>query len=69
VYRPPANLPNHTCKPNLFHNFTSRSVVLRAKEEIKKGEDVTISYLDGGEMGVKERNDYYEYMWGFRCGC
>ena len=69
LYKPPANLPNHTCKPNLLHNFFGRNVVLIAKEVIEYGDDLTISYQDGCDMGVKQRNDYFDHMSDFRCWC
>lgn len=69
VYWPPANLPNHDCNPNVFHFFTSWSVVLRALKPIGEFEDVTISYLDGGFLPEKEWNDYFYQNWGFRCWC
>ena len=42
---------------------------MRAKQDIQENEDVTISYLDGGQLSFKTRDDYFQMMWGFSCIC
>lgn len=39
---------NHSCTPNAIAHTVGDLLVIRAREEIKEGEQVTIAYQDGG---------------------
>jgi len=62
---------NHSCSPNSFAEWEAGSVThsVRAARMIKKGEEVTSSYL-GSKDGAREdrRKDLLD-TWHFHCGC
>jgi len=48
---PTASYLNHSCLPNAFwYNDGSGMLVFKAKREIKKGEEITTSYLDSTDI-------------------
>lgn len=48
---------NHSCTPNCIQTFEGKNLAIRCVDAIKKGEEVTISYIDLAETRQKRRAD------------
>lgn len=70
-----AHYINHSCSPNVKQSFTigvSRNLPalnLRAKESIKCGEEITISYIETGHRSLDERQAELHQSYHFKCQC
>lgn len=42
----PSNMINHSCEPNAFIRFSGKKQFLISNQDIKEGEEITISYID-----------------------
>ena len=68
------SLVNHCCDPNSFKeptDYSGKIMELRAIKEIKKGEEITISYVDFsvGFLEEKELRQINLDHWNFECNC
>ena len=60
---------NHACDPNAcYNNCGSLEKVVTALREIKKGEEITISYIINN-WDVKSERQSALSCWGFLCSC
>lgn len=59
---------NHSCTPNAFIVFDSRTVSLRALRPIKKDEEIFISYIDPTEDHA-QRQSVLKQRYFFTCKC
>ena len=68
---PEASFFNHSCDPNLSKRRSGRSWEFWVTSGIGNGQELTISYLGGEEreLGVTERRQRLQSVWGFECGC
>ncbi|KAI8057672.1 hypothetical protein BDF22DRAFT_661903 [Syncephalis plumigaleata] len=60
---PMASLLNHSCRPNCTYRFDGVQLQVVARQSIRPGEELTISYIDW-IYGPVERRQYY-----FKCQC
>lgn len=66
-FEPIVSMANHSCTPNAYISFIGRQLSLRALDPIKKGEEITISYIDPSyplPIRQAELSRYY-----FTCTC
>ncbi|KAI2618483.1 hypothetical protein GGR54DRAFT_640606 [Hypoxylon sp. NC1633] len=69
IYINPAlAMVNHSCIPNAFVKFVGRKAVLRAYRDIKKGEEVEISYIDS-TLHRSQRQKALQAQYHFECIC
>ncbi|KAJ3333207.1 hypothetical protein HDU76_010528 [Blyttiomyces sp. JEL0837] len=54
---------NHSCEPNAGVSWSIDG------EDINKGDEITINYVDGLELTDEERFEHLRYNYGFHCGC
>lgn len=68
---PSASYWNHSCDPCVDKRRIRRMWEFRASRDVKKGEELCITYLGGDEktMSVKERRTRLWNAWKFRCAC
>ncbi|KAK0616168.1 hypothetical protein B0T14DRAFT_482265 [Immersiella caudata] len=76
---PSASYFNHSCDPNLARRREGRDWVFSTGREVKRGEQLYISYVNGGKeelrdekgevMGWEERGRLLKKTWGFDCAC
>jgi hypothetical protein len=76
---PSASYFNHSCGPNLVRRRDGRAWVFSAGRDIKAGEQLYISYVNGGTselcsssggvVGWKDRAGLLKKTWGFDCVC
>ncbi|KAF2968281.1 hypothetical protein GQX73_g5354 [Xylaria multiplex] len=59
---------NHSCTPNSFVQFIGRQAMLHAYQEIKKDEEVEISYIDCN-LHLSERQEALKTRYHFTCDC
>ncbi|KAI0890515.1 uncharacterized protein GGS22DRAFT_14563 [Annulohypoxylon maeteangense] len=59
---------NHSCIPNAYVSFTGRDGILHAYQDIKEGEEVTISYSNC-DIPRSERRHYLKTHYYFTCNC
>ena len=59
---------NHSCEPNCYQTFDSATLVIRASTKIKKGEEITIAYIDIGKSTWWRQNELL-LSYGFSCSC
>ena len=60
---------NHACDPNAcYNNKGSLEKVVTAVKNIKKGEEITISYITNN-WDVRSERQQALSSWGFSCGC
>ncbi|KAI9809070.1 MAG: hypothetical protein M1825_002359 [Sarcosagium campestre] len=59
---------NHSCDPNSFIIFDGPRMSVRSRRQIKKGEEVTISYIDSSEPFQRRQSDLKERYF-FTCNC
>jgi hypothetical protein len=69
---------NHACEPNVDWRHDgvgergeggSSTVTMFATRDIKKGEEMCISYIKGQEMGLEDRQKALKGWLGMDCGC
>jgi len=60
---------NHSCKPNVYFTLDKNSgcMILKAKKNINKGEEIFDSYLENKQ--IKNHKTYLEEHYGFMCDC
>jgi hypothetical protein len=65
-----ANKLNHSCRPNVEYDVLNEYgiIVYTAKDDIKKGEELFISYVNEDWSTVK-RNYLLKSVHGFKCTC
>jgi hypothetical protein len=65
-----ANKLNHSCRPNVDYDVLSEYgiIVYTARDDIKKGEELFISYVDEHWSATK-RNHILKSVHGFKCTC
>ena len=61
---------NHSCMANCRYHISSdnRTITVRAQRPIKKGEEITISYI-GVTLGNIIRKQSFQRHWRFTCNC
>ncbi|KAI4730871.1 hypothetical protein E4T49_01289 [Aureobasidium sp. EXF-10728] len=59
---------NHACLANAVRSFVGDMIILRAAKEIKKGEEITISYQRPAPL-LGDRQKVLFGSWGFHCDC
>ena len=66
---PIISLINHCCLPNAHNNWNSQAKweTIHAIRSIKRGEEITISYDQGGPSDT--RRTHLKDAFGFDCGC
>lgn len=67
-FEPMASLANHSCVPNATIMFDGRHMTLRALDDIKMGEQVFISYIDGTQTKVERQQELADRYF-FKCQC
>lgn len=65
-----ASMFNHSCDPNLDITFPHNNavLVLRARRDIRAGEELTLSYIDAGQ-DFKSRQEKLQFSYGIECNC
>ncbi|KAI0506120.1 hypothetical protein F5B22DRAFT_479275 [Xylaria bambusicola] len=59
---------NHSCTPNAYVQFIGRKAVLHAYQDIKKGEEIEISYIDRN-LHLSHRQEALRTRYHFTCTC
>ncbi|KAI1803362.1 hypothetical protein F4811DRAFT_525191 [Daldinia bambusicola] len=59
---------NHSCIPNAFVQFIGRAAILHAYQEIKKGEEIEISYIES-TLHRSQRQEALKTRYHFECAC
>ncbi|KLO07469.1 hypothetical protein SCHPADRAFT_932417 [Schizopora paradoxa] len=62
------SLMNHSCMPNARREFIGTAIVIRTIQDLKKGEEVTVSYIDA-QVSYDERRFRLMNSWRFNCSC
>ncbi|KAJ3563570.1 hypothetical protein NPX13_g8149 [Xylaria arbuscula] len=65
---PTLAMVNHSCTPNGFVQFVGRRAVLHAYREIKKDEEIEISYIDCN-LHLSYRQEALKARYHFTCNC
>ncbi|KAK5624489.1 hypothetical protein RRF57_000204 [Xylaria bambusicola] len=65
---PALAMVNHSCIPNAYVQFVGRKAVLHAYQEIKKGEEIEISYIDRN-FHLSHRQEALKTRYHFTCTC
>jgi hypothetical protein len=60
---------NHSCIMNCIREYAGDLLVLRAAVDIKKDEELTISYLPTQAVGIGKIKSNRFTCWGFTCNC
>ena len=62
---------NHSCLPNLGHEYVEPNMRMYAARDIKKGEELCYSYLQHPSMfaGLEQRRRKLHQSFGFTCHC
>lgn len=68
---PEASYWNHSCAPNVRKRRDGRYWQFWAERDVRKGEELCITYLGGEEweLGFRERKARLKGIWGFDCAC
>lgn len=68
---PAASFWNHSCMPNLQKRRCGRTWRFWTLRDIRKGEELCITYLGGDErdLTTTERRQKLRESWGFQCAC
>lgn len=61
-------MANHSCLPNAERAFIGDMIILRARKEIKTGEEIFITYCPGLYC-YKKRRDTLDLRYNFECSC
>ena len=59
---------NHSCLPNCFYYFTNRTVYIRSQKDIKKGDELMISYCNEYQTKT-DRRIHLKKNYYFTCKC
>ncbi|OMO50102.1 hypothetical protein COLO4_38230 [Corchorus olitorius] len=62
------SLINHSCSPNSVLVFEGKEAVIRAVQQIRKGDEVFVSYIDTGAATTSRQNDLLKQYF-FTCTC
>ena len=65
----PANLINHSCRPNCVAVFRGRRMFIVPCRAIAQGDELTISYIDQGIEDVPTRKLTLQQEYFFECKC
>ncbi len=65
---PRPSLLNHSCLPTAHRYFFGDALVLRANRDLKRGEEVTIAYIDAS-ISYDEKRFRLMKSWRFNCSC
>ncbi|KAI0858518.1 SET domain-containing protein [Xylaria cubensis] len=65
---PALAMVNHSCIPNAFVQFVGRKAVLHAYQEIRKDEEIEISYIDCN-LHLSQRHEALKTRYHFTCSC
>ncbi|KAI1468651.1 uncharacterized protein F4812DRAFT_458178 [Daldinia caldariorum] len=65
---PALAMVNHSCIPNAFVQFIGRAAILHAYREIKKGEEIEISYIES-TVHRSQRQEALKTRYRFECAC
>ncbi|KAI1213976.1 uncharacterized protein F4807DRAFT_207617 [Annulohypoxylon truncatum] len=65
---PALAMVNHSCIPNAYVSFTGRKAILHAYQDIKKGEEITISYTEH-DCSRPQRQHHLKTHYYFDCEC
>ena len=57
---------NHSCEPNCFYFGIANMLIVKAIKDIKKGEELTVSYIEPKPMALR-KNELLK--WDFTCDC
>ena len=57
---------NHSCEPNCFYFGIANMLIVKAIKNIKKGEELTVSYIEPKPMALR-KNELLK--WDFTCDC
>ena len=57
---------NHSCNPNCFYFGIANMLIVKAIKDIKKGEELTVSYIEPKPMALR-KNELLK--WDFTCDC
>ena len=57
---------NHSCEPNCFYFGIANMLIVKAIKHIKKGEELTVSYIEPKPMALR-KNELLK--WDFTCDC
>ena len=57
---------NHSCEPNCFYFGIANMLIVKAIKDIKKGEELTVSYVEPKPMALR-KNELLK--WDFTCDC
>ena len=57
---------NHSCDPNCFYFGIANMLILKSIKDIKKGEELTISYIEPKPMALRKNA---LLKWDFTCDC
>ncbi|KUJ11294.1 SET domain-containing protein [Mollisia scopiformis] len=67
-FEPTLALANHSCSPNAVVVFDGRAISFRALSDIKKGEEIRISYIENTQTR-ENRGAELEHRYFFTCQC
>ncbi|OMO98251.1 hypothetical protein CCACVL1_04275 [Corchorus capsularis] len=62
------SLINHSCSPNTVLVFEGKEAVIRAVQQIQKGDEVFVSYIDTGAATMSRQDDLLKQYF-FTCTC
>ena len=65
----PSNFINHSCAPNAMIRQSGRRQFLVASQDIEKGQEITISYIDHGIPERIYRRRLLRDLYHFECTC
>lgn len=58
---------NHSCVPNISFDFLGEYAFLRANKEIKKSDELFVSY-GANHVSLEDRKNFLK-SWGIDCKC
>jgi hypothetical protein len=62
-------LNNHSCYPNVSFKESDGYMIFKTIRDIRKGEELYISYINTTNMNTKERQNHLLKNYGFICEC
>eukprot|EP00918_Siedleckia_nematoides_P076827 GHVU01167905.1.p1 GENE.GHVU01167905.1~~GHVU01167905.1.p1 ORF type:complete len:385 (+),score=43.35 GHVU01167905.1:221-1375(+) len=66
---PDAMYANHSCEPNVSYRSIGGRLCYIALRPVKKGEEITMTYIEGLFAGTVYRREVIQRRYGFTCGC
>jgi len=60
---------NHACRPNAVRTLENNVCSVVSQKMIKKGEQITISYLKDNFLSLERRGEYLRFPYWNRCRC